>query len=75
MLYIKETGFMEPGSILFAPSLQLYIHILEIPPETSFLWAKQSHLSQPFLIGEMLQSLIIFVALCWTLSSMPLSLL
>ena len=47
----------EPGSILFAPSVQVFIYIDEIPPEPSAPQAKQCQLSQPFLIREMLQSL------------------
>ncbi|XP_068808482.1 uncharacterized protein [Struthio camelus] len=33
----------------------MYIHIDQIPPQSSLLQAKQAQLSQPFLIGEMLQ--------------------
>lgn len=35
--------------------LYLDVHADEILPELSFLQAEQSQLSQPFLIGEMLQ--------------------
>ena len=41
--------------------------------EPSLLQAKQSLISQPFLIGEMLQFLIIFMAAHWTLSSSSIS--
>lgn len=46
----------DPGSIFFAPSLQVVAHIDEIPPEFPFLQAEQSHSSQPLLTGEVLQS-------------------
>lgn len=45
----------EPGFILCAPSLQVFIYIDEIPPEPSLLKAEHSHLPQPFPVGEMLQ--------------------
>ncbi|KAK4823954.1 LOW QUALITY PROTEIN: hypothetical protein QYF61_008340 [Mycteria americana] len=56
---------------------QVFIDIDEIPLEPSLLLAKQSQLSQAFLIGQMLLSspCAIFVALHWTLSIMSLSLL
>jgi len=43
----------EPGSVLFAPSFQVFIYIKNIPPEPSLLQAEQSQLPQPFLICEM----------------------
>lgn len=46
------------GSILFAPSPQVFIHI-RIHPEPPLLQAEQSQLSQPFLLGKMLQSIIL----------------
>ena len=45
----------EPGSISFAPSLQVFIDIEKIP--LSLLQAEQFQLSQPFFIGEVLQHL------------------
>jgi len=48
----------EPGSVCFTPSLQVFIYIDKIPTEPSLLQAEQFQLSQPFLIGEMLQTLI-----------------
>jgi len=44
----------EPDFILFALSLAAFIQINKIPPEPSF--SRESQLSQPFLIGKMLQS-------------------
>jgi len=47
----------EPGSVFFAPSLQVFVQIKKIPPEPSLPQAEQSQLSQPLLTEEMLQSL------------------
>ena len=46
----------EPGSILFTPSIQLFIYIDKVPPKPSLLQVEQWQLFQPFLIGGMLQS-------------------
>lgn len=46
----------EHGSVLIAGSLQTFVPIDEFPP-WSLLRSGQSQLSQPFLIGQMLQSL------------------
>ena len=46
----------EPGSVLLTTFLQVFIYIDEIPPKPSLLQDEQSKLSQPLLIGEMLQS-------------------
>ena len=48
--------WQEPVSVLSAPSLQVFIHVDEIPLEPSLLQAEQPWLSQPLLVGEMLQS-------------------
>lgn len=48
----------ESSSIFFAPSLQVFIHIDEVPLEPALLQAEQPQLSQPLLIAEMLQSLV-----------------
>ncbi|KAK4816490.1 hypothetical protein QYF61_017451 [Mycteria americana] len=48
-----------PREVVDAPSLEtfkVFVHIEEIPPEPSLLQAEQTKFSQPFLIGEMLQS-------------------
>ena len=52
------TGYhwKEPGSVLMAPSLQVLLCSEKTHPELSLLQAEQSQLSQPLLIGEMLQS-------------------
>lgn len=42
----------EPGHIFFVPSFQVYFD--EIPPEPSYLQAKQPH---PLVIGDLLQTL------------------
>ena len=47
----------EPGSVLFASSLQVFIHIDEIPPEPSLFQTDQSHLSQPFVTWGVFHSL------------------
>jgi len=47
----------KPGCVLFAPSLQVFIGIDEIHFEIPFLQDEQSRLSQPLLIGKMLQAL------------------
>ena len=46
----------ESGSLLFIPSLQVFIHIGKISSEPSFLQDELFQLSQPFFIGEMLKS-------------------
>ena len=46
----------EPGSILFAPSLEIFIYIGKIPLCLLFSRLKQSQLSQSFLMWELLQS-------------------
>ncbi|KAK4830703.1 hypothetical protein QYF61_012872 [Mycteria americana] len=48
---------IQPGSVFSTPSLQVFIYIDKMSPQPSLLQAQQSQLSQPFLIGEMLQSL------------------
>lgn len=47
----------EPGSIPLAPSLQVLMHIDEIPREPSLLQAEQPQLSQPVPVGQTLQAL------------------
>lgn len=37
---------------LFAPSLEVFIHIDEVPPESVLLQDEQSQLSQPLLTGD-----------------------
>jgi len=60
----------ESGSILLTPTLiSIFICIYKVPSQPPLLQAKQAQLPRPFLIREMLQSLIIFMALLWTLSS------
>ena len=54
---LTEPHCKEPGSVLFAPYFQVFIYMNMIPPTPSLLQAEQSQLSQPFLIGELLQSL------------------
>ena len=64
------TGYhwKELGPILLTPTLQIFISIDKVPSQPSLLQAEQAQLPQPFLTGQMLQS-IILVALRWTLSS------
>ena len=45
----------EFGPILLTPTLQIFISIYQVPSQPSLLQVKQTHLPQPFLIGEMLQ--------------------
>ncbi|XP_068785779.1 uncharacterized protein [Struthio camelus] len=47
----------ETGLILSTPPLQILVHIDQITSQSSLLQAEQAQLPQPFLIGEMLQSL------------------
>lgn len=54
----------EPGSI-FTPSLQIFMYAGKIPAELSLLQTDQSQLSQPYSTEEVLQSLDMFVTLCW----------
>ena len=54
---VTEHHGIEPGSIFFTPSVQVFTDIDNITPEPSVLQTGQSQLSQPFLNGEMLQSL------------------
>jgi len=50
---VTRHHWKEPGPVVFAPSLQLFLDIGEIPPEPSLLQVKQSQISQSFLIGMM----------------------
>lgn len=65
----------KPGFVFFTLDLQVLTDIGKIPPEPSFLQAELSHLSQSLLILEMVQALVIFATLFWSLSSMSMSLL
>ncbi|PKU38679.1 rna-directed dna polymerase from mobile element jockey-like [Limosa lapponica baueri] len=47
----------ESGFILLTPALQILISIDEVPSQSSLLQAKQTQVSQPFLIREVLQLL------------------
>lgn len=64
----------ESGSI-FPHSHQLFIYIDKVSPEHSHFQADQSQLSEPCPLLQMLQSLIISVALCWVYSSMSMPLI
>lgn len=57
--FSPDTGhhWKESGSVCLTPYLQTLVYIGEICPELSLLQAEQSQLSQPFLLGEMCQSL------------------
>lgn len=46
----------EPGSVFFAPSLQVFIDVDEIPLKPPLHQAEWSQLYQPLLSGEMFQS-------------------
>ena len=59
----------ESDPILLTPILKMIIIICKIPCQSSLLQAEWAQLPGPFLIREMLQSLLIFVTLHWTLSS------
>jgi len=59
----------ESGPVLLTPTRKRFIGISKVPSEPSLLQAEQAQLPQPLLIGEMLQSLSILLALRWTLSS------
>lgn len=67
------------GPILLAPSLKTFVLIntninlfSSVRYPLLFLQAKQSQTPQSFLIREMIYSLIIFIALHWTVSSSSL---
>ena len=47
----------ESGLLPLPPAPQVFIDIDQIPSESSFLKAEQTHVTQPFLIGEVLQAL------------------
>lgn len=51
------------GPIHWAPALSIFISIDKIPSLSPLLCAKQPEASLPFFIREMLQPLLIFVAL------------
>ena len=59
---------------LLHPPSNTYMHVWD-PPKPSFLQAEEPQLSQPFLVTEVLHSLIIFMALHWTFSGASRSLL
>ena len=54
--HVTGHHYKEPGSVLFALSLQVFVYIGKIPLEPSLLQGEKSQLSQPFLIREVLQS-------------------
>lgn len=56
----------DPGSVLFAPSFQTFIHIAEIPPELSL------HITQPSPMESFIL-LVIIVDFCWRLCSLFMS--
>jgi len=47
----------ESGPVLLTPTLEIFIGISKVPCQHSLLQAEQAQLPQPFLIGQMLQSL------------------
>lgn len=63
------------GFVFLPPSLRVFTDIDEIPSKPPLLQAERSQLSQPVLIGKVLQSLTVLVALRWTLCSVSRSLL
>jgi len=46
----------EPGPILLALTLQIFLGISKVPSQPPLLQAEQGQLPQPLLVGEMLQS-------------------
>lgn len=58
------------SSLLLTPK---YLYTL-MSHEPSFLQAEKSQLSQPLLVGQMPYTLIVIMALCWTGSTKPMSL-
>jgi len=60
----------KPDFILFAPSLQEFIDIVEMTLSILF-----TRLNRPNSQSLSSNPLIILIALCWTLSNMPMSLL
>lgn len=60
----------EPHSIFFTPFLWIFGHTDDIPPEIFLSWAEQSQLSQPFFVGEMLQSSPLNNVICSLLDSL-----
>lgn len=68
---VTEHQWKEPGSIIFAPSFQLFIHINEIHSEPPLLQANQPLSSLSLSWWKKYSSaLIIFVALFWPFSTM-----
>ncbi|PKU38985.1 hypothetical protein llap_10711 [Limosa lapponica baueri] len=55
VLSLDTTG--KSLALFYVPSLQVFISIEKISPEPSLFQAEQSQLSQPFLVGEILQTL------------------
>lgn len=62
VLALGTTGKKLGPSILFAPSLQVFIYSDEIQLEPAHLWAEQSKHTQPFLTGKGLQ---FFASFLW----------
>ena len=54
---VAEHHWKDSGSIVLTPTLEIFLSIYKVPLQPSLLQAKQAQLPQPFLIGEMLQSL------------------
>jgi len=63
----------ESGIILLIHTPLKFLSVDEILSQPPFLLVEQSQVFQPFLAQQMLQALIIFMALSWTLSSSSLS--
>lgn len=54
---VTEHCQTQTGLVVFGPSLQVPVGLEDMHPELSLLQAKQSELSPPLLLGEMLQLL------------------
>lgn len=73
-LTVKKFFLVFVWNFLHSSFCSLPLLLLPLLPATEkSLALAQLHLSQHLLTGEMLQFLIILVALCWTLSIMPMS--
>lgn len=73
LVWLLGTPEKSLGTILLASAFEIFIFTNDIPPQSSFPWAKQAQLLQSLLMREMLQITKHLCGLCWALCSSSLS--
>lgn len=72
LVLLLGTSTNSPPPFLLIPTFKTFVHDDQILSQPSLPQAEQPQCSQPFLIREMLQAPLIFMALRWALSSCSL---